>query len=238
MVRLNRVTIYRLIREGQFPAMKVGSQWRFQRAAVEQWLTSQQPTTPAEQTHDTAHPNEYVAAFHNPEVILVLQAFAKAMGLSIFAIDPQGATILDCMNCHPFCVNMQVTQPGRARCQEVRDAFAFNEMRDCVTGASYIKTPVYVADQIIGYTVMGPLVRDAYHMEQMRQCLPETAAALGIAPEVLLRQLSAIQTLNAGQLEVLQSLLSTVMSTVVQVSVERWRTEDRLKTIARLATGS
>ena len=218
--------------------MKVGSQWRFQRAAVEQWLTSQQSATPAEQHHAAAQPNEYVDAFHNPEVILVLQAFAKAMGLSIFVIDPQGATILDCMNCHPFCVSMQATQPSRGRCQEVRDAFALDELRDCVTGASYIKTPVYVAEKHIGYTVMGPLVHNAYQMELMRQRLPETATTLGIAPEVLLSQLSAIQTLNASQLEVLQSLLSTVMSTVVQGSVERRRTEDRLKTIVRLATGS
>jgi excisionase family DNA binding protein len=29
LVRLNRITIYRLIREGEFPAIKVGGQWRF-----------------------------------------------------------------------------------------------------------------------------------------------------------------------------------------------------------------
>ena len=53
LIRLNRVTIYRLIREGSFPAIKVGGQWRFPRGAVEAWLESQSsanlPAAPREQ---------------------------------------------------------------------------------------------------------------------------------------------------------------------------------------------
>lgn len=41
MIQINRVTIYRLIRESGFPAVRVGSQWRFPREAVENWLRQQ-----------------------------------------------------------------------------------------------------------------------------------------------------------------------------------------------------
>lgn len=237
LVHLNRVTIYRLIREGQFPAVKVGSQWRFKRSAVEAWLTSHHPTPPSE-SQEPPRPNEYVAAFHNSEVVRVLQAFSKAMGLSICVIGPGGETILDCMNCHSFCAAMQASQQGRACCQEVRRSFTSSPIENCIAGVSYIKTPVHIADQLIGYIVMGPLVRDAYQMETIRQHLPEAAATLGIAPETLLSELSTIQTLDTGQLEVLRSLLNTVASTTLQITVERQRSDERLKTIARLAAGS
>jgi len=37
-LRFHPSTVYRLAREGKLPAVKVGSQWRFHRDALEDWL--------------------------------------------------------------------------------------------------------------------------------------------------------------------------------------------------------
>ena len=37
-LRIPRSTVYKLVREGRIPGQKVGRQWRFRRAIVEQWL--------------------------------------------------------------------------------------------------------------------------------------------------------------------------------------------------------
>lgn len=37
-LRIPRSTVYKLAREGRIPGQKVGRQWRFRRAVVEQWL--------------------------------------------------------------------------------------------------------------------------------------------------------------------------------------------------------
>ena len=37
-LRLNAQTVYRLLRDGQLPGVKVGRQWRIRRAALEQYL--------------------------------------------------------------------------------------------------------------------------------------------------------------------------------------------------------
>ncbi len=37
-LRIPRSTVYKLVREGRIPGQKVGRQWRFRRAVVEQWL--------------------------------------------------------------------------------------------------------------------------------------------------------------------------------------------------------
>jgi excisionase family DNA binding protein len=36
-LRVNPATIYRLLRDGQIPGFRVGSEWRFEREAIERW---------------------------------------------------------------------------------------------------------------------------------------------------------------------------------------------------------
>jgi len=36
--RIHPSTIYRLLREGNLPAFKIGSDWRFNRSQVDQWM--------------------------------------------------------------------------------------------------------------------------------------------------------------------------------------------------------
>jgi excisionase family DNA binding protein len=36
-LRVNPTTVYRLLRRRQLPGFRVGSEWRFNRAAIEQW---------------------------------------------------------------------------------------------------------------------------------------------------------------------------------------------------------
>ena len=40
-LRVHPTTIYRLLRQGRLPGFRVGSNWRFNRAAIEQWEQTQ-----------------------------------------------------------------------------------------------------------------------------------------------------------------------------------------------------
>lgn len=66
-LRINPRTIYRLIRRGELPAVRVGHQWRFRRSDLEAWLDAHQqagsPTTltaaarAAESSVNSVHPS-------------------------------------------------------------------------------------------------------------------------------------------------------------------------------------
>jgi excisionase family DNA binding protein len=47
-LRVHPTTIYRLLRQGRLPGFRVGSNWRFNRTAIEQWekLQASQPQAP------------------------------------------------------------------------------------------------------------------------------------------------------------------------------------------------
>jgi excisionase family DNA binding protein len=53
LLRVNRTTIYRLLKNGDIPAFRVGKDWRFQREAVESWIKAGGAVlNPIEQPHN------------------------------------------------------------------------------------------------------------------------------------------------------------------------------------------
>ena len=48
-LRVHRSTIYRLLKKGQLPAFKIGSDWRFNTEAIDQWRL-RQTTMPLEES--------------------------------------------------------------------------------------------------------------------------------------------------------------------------------------------
>ena len=45
-LQVNLRTVYRLIKAGKIPAVRVGRQWRFRKADIDLWLESQQTRPP------------------------------------------------------------------------------------------------------------------------------------------------------------------------------------------------
>ena len=43
MLRLSPKTLYKLLNQGHIPAIKVGSQWRFERDQIKGWLNNSSP---------------------------------------------------------------------------------------------------------------------------------------------------------------------------------------------------
>lgn len=54
-LQVNLRTVYRLIKAGKIPAVRVGRQWRFRKVDIDQWLAGQQ-TGPAVTTHAPGQP--------------------------------------------------------------------------------------------------------------------------------------------------------------------------------------
>jgi excisionase family DNA binding protein len=239
LIRLNRVTIYRLIREGSFPAIKVGGQWRFPRGAVEAWLESQSsanlPPTPREEPQAGVE-----SLFDGDEMQPILRAFSEATGLSIFITDLAGNPLLDCIECNPFCRTVQSTPEGRRLCSDLHVAIPTggSNLLCCHAGMYYLTALVDVEGEPVARAVMGPFVTDKQHLTQVQKALPDTARRAGVDPMTLWNSLASVQEMSSDQIGILIRLLSKVVSTIAQISYERQRADLRLKEIARLAQGA
>ena len=52
-LRVHPSTIYKMLKRNQLPAFRVGSDWRFNVAAIDQWLASAEVGAPQAGAHET-----------------------------------------------------------------------------------------------------------------------------------------------------------------------------------------
>jgi excisionase family DNA binding protein len=107
-LQVNLRTVYRLIKAGRIPAVRVGRQWRFRKRDIDAWLESQRPRgiRPA-----AAAPARVAApATARPRVLVVddeaaiRDLLAKTLALAEYDVDlaPDGRTALDRLRIMPY----------------------------------------------------------------------------------------------------------------------------------------
>ena len=90
-LQVNLRTVYRLIKAGKIPAVRVGRQWRFRKHDIDAWLESQRSRqAPRPQTTPTRMP---VAPMGRPRVLVaddepsVRELLAKTLALAEYDVD-------------------------------------------------------------------------------------------------------------------------------------------------------
>jgi excisionase family DNA binding protein len=100
-LQVNLRTVYRLIKAGKIPAVRVGRQWRFRKRDIDAWLDSQRSRSSADGGAATAAPP--VARDGRQRVLVVddeasiRDLLAKTLALAEYDVDtaPDGSVALD-----------------------------------------------------------------------------------------------------------------------------------------------
>jgi excisionase family DNA binding protein len=105
-LQVNLRTVYRLIKAGKIPAVRVGRQWRFRKRDIDAWLDSQRPrgdraggSTPTAPVRNT---RQRVLVVDDEASIREL--LSKTLALAEYDVDtaPDGATALDRMRAFSY----------------------------------------------------------------------------------------------------------------------------------------
>ena len=108
-LQVNLRTVYRLIKAGKIPAIRVGRQWRFRKRDIDAWLESQRPRggRPA----PTAAPSRTAGGVSGRPRILVVDdeatirdLLSKTLALAEYDVDlaPDGRAALDRLRMIPY----------------------------------------------------------------------------------------------------------------------------------------
>lgn len=97
-LQVNLRTVYRLIKAGKLPALRVGRQWRFRKVDIDQWLESQRTGPPAASSGTSAaghiEPARPASASGRPRVLVaddepaIRELLAKTLALAEYDVDP------------------------------------------------------------------------------------------------------------------------------------------------------
>ena len=130
-LQVNLRTVYRLIKAGKIPAVRVGRQWRFRKRDIDAWLDSQRGPRAARAATPAAPAARPAAASARPRVLVVddeasiRDLLAKTLALAEYEVDvaPDGRSALDRMRMYPYDLLIaDLKMPGMDGLSVIREA--------------------------------------------------------------------------------------------------------------------
>jgi excisionase family DNA binding protein len=105
-LQVNLRTVYRLIKAGKIPAVRVGRQWRFRKRDIDAWLESQRPRTARQGSlgRITAPPAGRARVLVVDDEATIRDLLAKTLALAEYDVDlaPDGRTALERLRIIPY----------------------------------------------------------------------------------------------------------------------------------------
>ena len=133
-LQVNLRTVYRLIKAGKIPAVRVGRQWRFRKRDIDAWLDSQRLRGGARAPRPAAPAPTGRPAPTRPRVLVVddeasiRDLLAKTLALAEYDVDvaPDGRSALERMRMYPYDLLIaDLKMPGMDGLTVIREAKRF-----------------------------------------------------------------------------------------------------------------
>ncbi len=128
-LQVNLRTVYRLIKAGKIPAVRVGRQWRFRKRDIDAWLDSQRPRGSTRAV--TVAPQRPSAGAGRPRILVVddeasiRDLLSKTLALAEYDVDvaADGRSALERMRVYPYDLLIaDLKMPGMDGLTVIREA--------------------------------------------------------------------------------------------------------------------
>ena len=158
ILKVDRITIYRMLNDGRLKGVKIGQQWRFHLSEVERMLGI---NTPAVENFPTSSDSNFPT--HCVQTIQDL--FAEVSQISAVVIDMEGNPLTQISHPTNFCQILLSSPIGANACRSSWQAFARDSVTadgvagskffTCYAGLHYIGAPIMEKDTQIGMFLAG-----------------------------------------------------------------------------------
>jgi excisionase family DNA binding protein len=248
LLKVDRTTIYHMLKDGKLPGFKVGGQWRFSRADIDTWLTDQQcahlgaPSAGASGAAELIQPGVTpLAADALPLHCIqpIQNVFAEALDVAAVTTTLDGDPITSFSNLGPFCSLIQASEEGRRRCraswQELgRSGNAQPSLTQCHAGLHYAGGRVQLGNEFLAMVFAGQFRVEGQELDI--RSVRKLAAACGLAPSGLQVAAANVPVLTQTQSVKVLRLLQVVATTFSQIGQERLALMQRLRRISEMSS--
>ena len=178
MLQLDRVTIYKMVKDGELPSLRVGGQWRFSEEAIGAWLRGRRGESIPEPTAVVPEPDPAQLKLTDLVPLPTLQAiqnqFSELLGVASFLTDLDGQPLAPCSRCARFCRLVHTWPEGMQACQASWRAIGrSNEegaaVHTCHAGIQYASAPIIVAGQRLGMVTAGQFLTESPDPDRFRR---------------------------------------------------------------------
>ena len=234
LLKIDRITVYRMLNDGRLKGVKIGNQWRFPQGEIDR-LTGEEPHTPIPDVGAEA-----LSDFPSDCVSKVQNIYAGIIGIGAVTVSLQGETLTEPAFCNPFCKLMLSNPSGRKACQSSWRKIALQttgtpSIQTCHAGLSYQRAIIQMDERPAAWLIGGQFYLGAPDPNQENERLVQLAEKHDIPIAALREAADRIPILKKYQQEQVVEWTPKVALTITSILCERSDLMNRLQRIADLS---
>ena len=235
ILKVDRVTVYRMLNDGRLKGVKVANQWRFEQTEIDRLLRKE--TVVAE---DKMNGNQ-VTDFPTDCVQKLQEIFAGIIGVGAVTVSLEGEPLTDVYTCNPFCKLMLSNPAGRQACEAswrktAQHVTGEPQYFTCHAGINYTRATIEMDGQPVALMIAGQFFTQPPDPEKQAHRLEDLSVRYQIPLAQLKELASKIPVIHRSQQEQLQEWAPKVAGTVQSMLCERADLMNRLQQIASLSS--
>ena len=241
LLKIDRITIYRMLADGRLRGVKVGQQWRFRASDVESLIdTCNENNLPAVAVAPAALPVHCIQAIQN--------VFADIGQIAALVIDSQGRPLTETSHPCPFCSLLAANPSSRQACAASWEEFARNPLPNpltnpladhgfltCHAGLNYTCAAITAGGQTLGYLLAGQFYADPPETNQHNRLMRQLVREHDLPIEELAAASTQIPILDEAKRIQVKRWPAQVVTTIDSILSERANLVDRLQRIAEIS---
>ncbi len=237
LLKVDRLTVYRMLKDGRLAGVKIGHQWRFSRTEVTSFLFGSRPSQTA--SGGNGH-SDATQALPIHCVQMIQNVFGEITEVGAVTTDLGGEPLTEISNSCRFCEIIRSTEKGRQACAVSWRRLANRidpepRVATCHAGLQYAGAPIELKGTPAATIVAGQFYTQTPDPEEEAGRCTRLAREYGLDPEELNEAACSIQTLDEHKQAQLGSWLKSMAHTLEEVSRERADLMERLHTIAAMS---
>jgi len=233
LLKIDRITVYRMLNDGRLKGIKVGNQWRFSQSEIDRLLGREKV--------EKEKAAESIPDFPANCTKEIQDIFAGIIGIGAVTVTLKGTPLTSVTFSNPFCKMMLSSESGREACQAswrriAEKATGEPKFQTCHAGLTYKRSLIENCGSPIAWLIAGQYFLNSRDHQIDKEKIRELARKHDIPYEQLLEAAEKIPVLKQSQQDLVQSWTPKVALTFQSIICERTDFVNRLQQIAELSS--
>jgi excisionase family DNA binding protein len=249
ILKVDRITVYRMLQDGRLKGVKIGQQWRFPRDEVQRLVnglpaTGSLPATGGLPITDGDAPAEaQPATAAAPLPVHCLQTvqnlFSSVSGLGSIVIDASGEPVTALSGACALCRMMQESLAGNQACRESWRAMAAGSANGerqftCHAGLTSITAPILDGSTLVGWILVGQALLSDADAQALLDKAPELARRYALPVSAVQESIRKAPIIPSSQHDQMHSWVKDASKAMESILQERSGFIVRMQRIADL----
>ncbi len=233
LLKVDRTTIYRMLKDGRLNGVKVGQQWRFYTSEVNDLLAGAKRLG-----ESNIHILTDILPLHCMQP--VQDVFAEIAEVGAVTTGKDGQPLTRISNSCDFCKLILGSDTGRQECiaswrRLAEQKESAPEFVPCHAGLGYARARIEVNGTLIAMLIAGQFYTESPDLAEDQRQFHRLSETYAIDENLLVQAARQIQILDSRKISQLSHWLEKVAHTFEQISSERADFMGRLRQIAEMS---